>query len=231
VDGYQFWASIGQSLASFAWPVAVFCIFLALRKELILLLPLLRFKYKDLEASFRLDEAEEEAEKLPEVPQEDLVPPTPEEKSKFERLADISPRAAILEMRAEIDEALRDLAQASAVNPNASAVMLIRKLRDGNWIDPQTSALLDDLRVVGNNAAHRADFQVAKEDALRFRRLADRAIQQLGILESGAIQTHTTDSEASVGWAEAQGAMPTWPIVIAELPTLEVGCDGLCNCE
>ena len=61
MDSYEFWGAIAHDLASFAWPVAVLGIAIMLRRPLVALLPLLRFRYKDLEASFRLDEAEQEA--------------------------------------------------------------------------------------------------------------------------------------------------------------------------
>jgi hypothetical protein len=95
MDGYQFIA-IFQSVVSLAWPAAVFGSVWLFRDKLRTLLPLLRMKYKDLDLSFRLDEAEREAAKIPPTPPSPDLEPTPEEKTRFERLARISPRAADL---------------------------------------------------------------------------------------------------------------------------------------
>src|SRR5437879_4886551 len=61
MDGYQFVASLVQSIASLGWPIAIVLAVWLFRDQLIKLLPLLRVKHKDWEASFRLEEAEREA--------------------------------------------------------------------------------------------------------------------------------------------------------------------------
>jgi hypothetical protein len=55
-------------------------------------------------------------------------------------------------------------------------------LRNQGVIDPSTSALLDDIRVVGNTAAHNAGTEFSIEDARRFKRLADDVVARLSIL-------------------------------------------------
>ena len=107
MDGYQFSASIIQSLVSLAWPAAVIVCVWLFRTQLAMLLPNLRVKHKDWEISFRLNEAEKAAAKLPTAPDALEPPPTPEEKSRFHQIAKLSPRAAILEMRATLEEAIR----------------------------------------------------------------------------------------------------------------------------
>lgn len=77
------------------------------RQKLTDLLPHMRLKHKDTEISFRLDKAEEEAASLPAPPMETAdAAPTPEEQDRFEQLANVSPRAAILELRVALEEAL-----------------------------------------------------------------------------------------------------------------------------
>ena len=51
---------------------------------------------------------------------------------------------------------------------------LIRSLRKSDLIDANTSALLDDLRVVGNAAAHN-ESDPTEQDALRFGELANNS--------------------------------------------------------
>lgn len=182
LDRYQLWASLAQSAASLAWPGAfVFAIWL-FRRELAKLFPLLRLKYKDFDISFRLDEAEREAARLPVARTEDGSAPTAEELSRFERLAEISPRGAIVELRSELEDTIKKVALANGVDVHSTKSLLhmTRLLRSHKIIAPQTSALLDDLRVIGNNAAHSIDdSQFKKEDALRYRKLVDQVIQQL----------------------------------------------------
>jgi Domain of unknown function (DUF4145) len=183
MDGYQFIASLLQSLTSLAWPAALFACVWIFREKLIELLPLLRMKYKDLDVSFRLDKAEKEAEKLPATTDSPATEPTPEEKNRFEQIARLSPRGALLEMRANLEEAVRSFGQAvgvSNISPYMNYASLIRTLRKNDIIDANTSALLDDLRVIGNAAAHNQS-DPTEEDALRYRELAERLIRQLDI--------------------------------------------------
>jgi Domain of unknown function (DUF4145) len=183
MDGYQFAASLFSSLTSLAWPAAlVACVWL-FREKLNTLLPLLRMKYKDFDVSFRLDQAEKEAAQIPPPPPSPDLEPTPEEKSRYEKVAEHSPRAAILEKRAELEQALRSIAEpyltaASTKSwKNMSLTSAIRVLRQHNIIDEKTSALFDDLRTIGNRAAHSEDGnEFTTEEALRFRKLTDDAI-------------------------------------------------------
>jgi hypothetical protein len=191
VDGYQLIASLFQSLVSLAWPIAFVVAVWLFRERIRLLLPLLRLKYKDFDVSFRLEKAEEEQAKLP--PPTDQTPPTPEEVDRFREVARHSPRAAVLEIRAQIEEAVRLLAQTIGVRDlpfnrdgKAPLHILIRMLRKNNIIDQPTSAILDDLRAIGNAAAHGSGEPITVDDALRFRSLADNVIQQLSIATEAA---------------------------------------------
>ena len=92
--------------------------------------------------------------------------------------------AAILEKRAELEQVLRAVAEPYVKGTthgrnwkNLSLLQLIRILRQQGIIDEKTSALLDDLRTIGNQTAHSSDeseFTVA--EALRFGQLTDEAI-------------------------------------------------------
>lgn len=191
MNTYQFIASLVQSITSIAWPAALVISVWLFRERVSELLPLLRVKYKNVEATFRLEQAEKEAEALPQTPELQQITQTPEEKSKFEQLAEISPRAAIIEVRADIEEAVRTLAEQVAGRMPASSpyrknwasrslLALTRFLRNNEYIDPHTSSLLEDLRVVGNGAAHSTASFFTKEDAVRYRALADQVIVRLG---------------------------------------------------
>jgi hypothetical protein len=184
MDCLTFIAAIVGSLVKIAWPAAVFGSVWIFRDKIQGLLPLLRLKYKDFDVSFRFDEAEKEAAKLPAI-ENQAAPPTPEETSRFERTADVSPRAAILEARTEIEAFLRDTLEDTPLATSTSSsrplgfTQMVRILRNNNIIDHSTSALLDDLRVIGNKAAHDTAAVFTKDDALKFRDLAGKATNQL----------------------------------------------------
>jgi hypothetical protein len=105
-----------------------------------------------------LEEAEKAAAELP--VDEDRQP---SKKSRFERTAEVSPKAAILGTRTDLEaflndfiqdspEAYRQLGAESARRP-LNLTQAVRVLRSKGAIDPGTSALLDDLRVMDNRAA------------------------------------------------------------------------------
>jgi hypothetical protein len=186
MDGFQFTADVFKSLVSLAWPAAFVGAVYMFREKLTALLPLLRLKYKDLDISFRLDQAEKEANALPAPAQ--TTDPTPEETDNFLRLAKVSPRAAIMERRLGLEDALQTFARSvgmSASQPT-SMLRLTRELRKNGLIDQATSALLDDLRAIGNTAAHNADTSISEDDAIRFGKYAERLIQQLQISTAAA---------------------------------------------
>ncbi|WP_407116170.1 DUF4145 domain-containing protein [Bradyrhizobium sp. LMG 9283] len=186
MDGYQFIAAIFQSLVSLAWPAAFVIAVALFRDRLSQLLPLLRLKHKDTEVSFRLEQAEQEVKALPAPPAAPALNPTPEELSRFETVAEHSPRAAILEKRADLEQAVRTIAEQRVMETAAKPSRLtflssVRLLRNSGFLDEKTSALLDDLRVVGNRAAHGTG-EITKEEALRFGKLADSIIKYLEVL-------------------------------------------------
>ena len=115
------------------------------RKKLLTLLPLLKLSKGDFEAYFeeRLEKAEDEARQLAPGPKE--VPPTPEETQRFEEIARLSPRAAILELRAKLDSSLQRACGANRHSTweRGSPTVLIRELRSKETIDP------DDLGAPG----------------------------------------------------------------------------------
>src|SRR5712671_1233926 len=180
MDGHQFSAAVIESilkfLAALAWPTGFVAAVWLFREKLVQLLPSLRVKGGSWEVSFRLDEAEKEAKALPPAPTtEPEGIPTAEEKQKFEKLSTISPRAAILEARTDVEEAVRSLARtATLLSPKVQSLLgLTRLLRSRGVIDANTSALLDNLRSIGNTAAHDLDAEFTTDDAWRFGGLAD----------------------------------------------------------
>jgi hypothetical protein len=102
--------------------------------------------------------------------------------TREDKLVEISPRAAILELRTELENTVTFLAKTygsyAAMHPLTLAVAT-RILRSDKIIGPHTSALLDDLRAIGNSAAHGTENRFTKEDAMRFKSLVVTATSQL----------------------------------------------------
>ncbi len=184
MDWLQFSSTMFGHVVSLAWPIAFVIVFLLLREKVRELLPLLRLKAGDIEMSFRLERAEATAASLPPPPEgADAPPPTPEEVDHFFMVANISPRAAIAELRNELEQVVIRAAEpymsgTSPPRPQRSFMLAVRALRAANVIDAGTSAIIDDLRNVGNSAVH-GESAVPLEDALRYRKLAEEVIARL----------------------------------------------------
>ena len=142
-----------------------------------MLLLTFRVRHRDWEASFRWDKAEAAARKLPSAPLDPDVQPTPEEKSRFEQIARISPREAIIEVETQLEEAVRSFASANGfAHYSRRYALLIRLLRSKRLIDANTSALLDDLQNIGYAAAHNLS-DPTEVEAIRYKKLADQLIR------------------------------------------------------
>lgn len=184
---YQFIASL---IGSLAWPIAIAFIFVLFRKELRAILPRMRVKYGEVDISVRLEEAEKEAAKSPVTVLAEAPTPTQEEKEKFEKIAELSPRAAILELRNELQGTLTDFALNKGVifkPPRNALGYMVRVLRNDAMIDAETSSILDDLRVVGNTAAHDDRADITHADAMRYKSLVEVVLGRLRAIESGEI--------------------------------------------
>lgn len=186
MNGYGLTAEIIKAVASLAWPAAAVAVAWLFREKFTELLPRLTLKHKETEVSFRLDQAERDAAQIS-VEAQSATAPTPEETSRLERVADHSPRAAILEKRAELEQAVRSLAvpyySGAVRRPEMiSLTEAIRLLRKNNILGESESAVLDDLRTIGNRAAHSIDALFTKEDAMRFAKLTDSTINFIRLM-------------------------------------------------
>lgn len=166
-------------LVGIAWPVTVVWIAYLFKGELRSLLHRMsQLKYKDVEAKFEIGLAEAEAKILSiehAVPQ---LPQRLEITSKFEslrRIADVSPRAAIMEAWVLVEDAAGRSgfvqgAAISRVNPHLFVEELVRlgKLPKGS------DFVLDQMRKLRNQAAHLPDFSLNQDEADRYLQLAAR---------------------------------------------------------
>jgi hypothetical protein len=170
--------SIVQLIVGIAWPAATVWVVYILRREVkALLLRLSIFKYGDLEAKFESSLAEAEAKFLT-IGATKLQPTALkiEDSTRYEqlcRIADVSPRAAILEAWILIETAAAKSGAVQGINiARINVPMHIDQLIRSNLLPKDSVELVKKLRTIRNQAAHLPDFTVSKADALRFLELA-----------------------------------------------------------
>jgi hypothetical protein len=86
------------------------------------------------------------------------------------------------ELRWQIEGDLRWFARHTGLEldfERAGLLVLTRALRNGDFIGPKLSALLDDLRSISNHAMHSGDTEFTTEEALRYWALYERVSKEL----------------------------------------------------
>ena len=185
MDWLAFVASIVDSLA---WPLGILAIIALLKKPLSLLIPFTkRLKYGDFEWEFQrgLDAAKEEAAAVPQIEAGPLertptLPPS-QYVQRIRKLARTSPRAAVLEAWMDVEAAARSAAERLQLPKRAGSqppAAVIRSLRDAPEVN-DVVPLLEDLRVLRNQAAHAPDMALTEESALEYAILSERAVAAL----------------------------------------------------
>lgn len=166
-------------LVGIAWPVAVVWIAYLFKGELRALLHRMsQLKYKDVEAKFEIELAEAEAKVLSIEHAASQLPQHPEVTSKLEslrRVADVSPRAAILEAWVLVEDAAgRSGFAQGASTPRVNPYLFVEELVRLGKLPKGSDALLDHMRKLRNQAAHLPDFSVNRDEADRYLQLAAR---------------------------------------------------------
>ena len=172
MDPLSFLASI---IASVAWPATVLALILLLRKEVFALLPFVRkLKAGPVEAEFEREVKELRTEAA-------VLLPLPEPKGiedkthRLFRLAEISPRAAILEAWQGIEFAARRVVLQRAGSPIpdvSSPLRVLKELGQLQLLSPEDIALFQDLRGLRNQATHSPDFNPSFEAVTSYLQLA-----------------------------------------------------------
>jgi hypothetical protein len=167
------WLSfLSNIVGSLAWPGTIIVIIFLVRKPLGDLLPLLqRLKYKDLELEFgrRIGEVKDEVER--ELPGEAQRIFPEKEIEPLAKLAEISPRSAILEAWRAVEEATLEAAKRVAGPDFRNRTLTfnaIRFLEKQGSIDENIVRLLREIRSLRNEAAHAPNFALSKESALEY---------------------------------------------------------------
>jgi len=191
MDWLQFTSSLVSSLA---WPVAVVAVVVALRRQLGALLPRLQsVKYKDIQVEFEKTLAKAEAE-APRPLAPEIAPTLPAEltdEERFGRIVELNPSSAVLAAWSDVEVALKFMAEQAGIQSPGRRffypLSIVPKLEHMGRINHQTSALIDDLRVLRDLVIHaEGGGVVSAEDAWRFKRLADQAVAELR--DSGATE-------------------------------------------
>jgi hypothetical protein len=183
MDWLTFIATIVEATA---WPLSVLAVFLVLRRHLVARLPDLEsMEWKDFKFRFRQrvhEVAAEARQALPEPELGSLSPPSEVEQRL--QLAELSPRAAILEAWIALEAAarttLRKHGAAITEREIRQPTKLADALQDAGLLNPSQGEVLLQLRNLRNAAAHASEPKITVETAREFVRVAgafERLIQ------------------------------------------------------
>lgn len=173
MDNLTFITELTKALA---WPITVIIAILVLRPVLFKLAPLLqRLRYKEIELQFgqQIEEARAEvAADLPLVEEEVAVSPFQE---RLLKLAEVSPRAAVLESWRRLEAALTKAArkrQVPADSPPRNPREAVRLLQQHDAIPSSSASVIGEMRHLRNQAAHAPEFALSSSSAIEYGNLA-----------------------------------------------------------
>tara|TARA_R110002073_G_scaffold264557_1_gene427609 strand:+ start:1330 stop:1890 length:561 start_codon:yes stop_codon:yes gene_type:complete len=166
MDYLQFFASIIESIV---WPITVVVGILLLRRNIETIVPYIqRIKVKD----FELDLKEAKQELPLEVtfePAPDLLSKTKDQFSDLYQLAELSPRAAILESWLQVESALSKLALAKLDDQGAMLAIpplrLNEYLKRKSVISNEQYRFVNRLRELRNKSVHLLDMNISLDEA------------------------------------------------------------------
>jgi hypothetical protein len=181
MDWLTFTAAVIRAVA---WPLTALIIILVLRRPLLNLLPLLqqlRVKGIELEFGRRVEVLAADAAELPAAGgAAGALPPV---RPPVAQLAEVSPRAAVLESWLEVRAAAVDALRRRGVPYRSrdveSPLGLRRALEGAGILDAPTLGVFDELRNLRNAAAHAPAFSIDPGSALDYARLAGRLAEHV----------------------------------------------------
>jgi len=166
---------IASMVGSLAWPIAAVSVVLVLRRALNRLLPELnRVKYKDLELEFgkEVAQARVEIEAAPttrQLPESTARPPL--KQPYFETLAEVSPRAALLEAWLPFEVAASRIGETLALSQPGRAIQMPRLIegltREGILTDDEARAIAR-LRALRNKVVHAPVVDLSPQDVAAY---------------------------------------------------------------
>jgi hypothetical protein len=167
-------------LVGIAWPAAIIWVAMLFRREIRSVLSRVsQLKYKDLEANFDEGLGNAEAKAAVVGPAAPALPRKSEIMSRLEqlrRIADVSPRASILEAWVLVEEAAgKSGFVQGASTPRVNPFLFVEELIRLGKLPSGSSALIEQLRKLRNQAAHLPDFSITQDEADRYLELAAKA--------------------------------------------------------
>jgi hypothetical protein len=168
-------------IEAIAWPFAIIWLAYMFRREVRQLLGRMStFKYKDMEANFEKEllKAETEAKKITTIEGKTWEDATARavttQFEQFQRIAEISPRAAILESWLDVEVAIMAAAEKAGLEVKApvNITQLAKHLFAMGAINNEVVPVFQSIRNLRNQAAHMAEFTLSYEEAIKYLNLA-----------------------------------------------------------
>ena len=176
---------IAELVKALAWPATVLIIFLALRRPLRDLIPLLRrLRYGGIELDFEQQVHELAAELRQELPAGFGVDATGEQFiDHMVELSQLSPRAVVLESWLRLERAAMEASRRHSLELTSrelkTPLLLGEALENAGILNERTLAIYHRLRNLRNAAAHASDFSFDPDSALEYADLALRLADYL----------------------------------------------------
>lgn len=179
---------ISDTIGHVVWPVLVGVILWIFRKPISAVISSLRrITYRrgeGLSADFD-PSAFAELKELP----EDTAQPVEDEEHQVDQntieLSEANPRGLVIEAWIGVEQAMARAARERGLRPARSITRMKQNLLESGALDPGLNGLIEDLRVMRNEAAHRQDLELKPEEARHYALLASEVITALE-LRAGA---------------------------------------------
>jgi hypothetical protein len=198
VDLLTFISKLAEALA---WPVVVLILVSLLRKEVSSLFTIVKkVKAGPMEAEFEREINELKSVAEAELPDMERQAPAAPSQNELEQLAQINPRAAIIEAWRRLElAARRSLAQVGIRMTSqdiASPLAHARNLAKSALMSQEELVLFNDLRNLRNTSVHAEHFSPTLEAALTYIEVASR-VQQTLRLKSETKRMRATSNNTS----------------------------------
>lgn len=173
-----------ELVKALAWPVVVIWLGYIFRAELRQLFTRVStLKYGDVTANFEqiLNDAEKSAKEI-ETPRVEDTQEEINQKDLLFRMAEISPRAAVVEAWTLIEiAAMQNGISAGSTIKRTNPRIIIDHLKSTNKFSEGSLELVQQLRQIRNKASHLPDFAITQSEAERY---LDLAVKAAAIIES-----------------------------------------------
>jgi hypothetical protein len=168
-----------QLVSALAWPLTVIIVALMFRQEIRKIASRLStLSYGDMKAEFEKDlhKLEREVKELPikeastKVDHQKKDSKTLDSYERLSRIAEISPRAAIMEAWRDIEVTTKQVTDAYGISTNSqiSGVKAIRELVRQHLLPEGVVTVYEQMRRLRSRAAHAPDFTITSEEAKRY---------------------------------------------------------------